>query len=462
MTSNHNSTQNTTPTLELAKFVHNLKFSDLPPEVVSKAKEVFADAIGCAIAALSLEPRKAGVAHAMASELNPVGEASIIGAGSSHPSVAALANGILINATDNDDTHKRALIHVGSVLIPAALACCEAKKLSGKDLITAIVAGYEVCVRVGMAVMPTHYRFWHSTATNGHFAAAAAAAKAYGLDVEKIVRAFGYAGTQAAGLNTFFESGDDSKSVHPGKAGMNGILGALLAEKGATSPPEILAHPKGYLNAYSLEPKLDQLTQGLGSTWEILQNGIKYYPTILASHSPIGATLEIVSKNNFEAKDIKSVEVHTYATVKSHFSSKDVKTEMAARLSVPFCVAIALVDKTITQVQFTAENIRKSDVQNVLNVTEIIADPELTKLYPHKFPARVVVTLNNGQVFEARHDYPKGDPDNPLSSEEFLEKFEKNVSGSLSADKAKELFSLISKLDEIEVSALSPLLRKAS
>lgn len=448
------------PTRELANFVHHLKYSDLPPEVVKKAKEVFADAIGCALGALTLEKRKTQVAHSIAAELNPVGLASVIGDGSSHPSVAALANGILINATDNDDTHKRALIHVGSVLIPAALAACEANKLSGKDLITAIVAGYEVCVRVGMAVMPTHYRFWHSTATNGHFASAAAASKAYGLDVEQIIRAFGYAGTQAAGLNTFFESGDDSKSVHPGKAGMNGVIGVLLAQKGATSPPEILAHPKGYLAAYSLEPKMERLTSGLGTSWEILQNGIKFYPTILASHSPIGATLEIVHSNRFDIKDVKSVQVHTYATVKSHFSSKDVKTEMAARLSVPFCVAIALVDKQITQDQFTAQNIRKEEVQRILNVTEIIADADLTKLYPDKFPARVVVTLNNGQEFEARHDYPKGDPDNPLTPEEFENKFRKNSSGFLTENETNQLLSLIARLEDIQVSELSPLLRK--
>src|SRR5690606_24404596 len=123
-----------------------------------------------------------------------------------------------------------------------------------------------------MAVMPSHYRFWHSTATNGTFGAAASAAKAYGLDADQTNMALGFAGTQAAGLNTFFESGDDSKSVHPGKAGMNGVIAAMLAELGATSPPDILGHPKGYLAAYSLEPKAEILTRGLGEQWEILSN----------------------------------------------------------------------------------------------------------------------------------------------------------------------------------------------
>lgn len=448
------------PTKELATFIHKLQFSDLPPEVVSKAKEVFADAIGCALAALTLEPRKTSVAHGIASELSPTGSATVIGDSYCHPSVAALANGILINATDNDDTHKRALIHIGSVLIPAALACCEDRKLSGKDLITAIVAGYEVCARVGMAVMPTHYRFWHSTATNGNFAAAAAAAKAFKLSQEQINHALGYAGTQAGGLNTFFESGDDSKSVHPGKAGMNGVIGALLAEKGATSPPDILAHPKGYLAAYSLEPKMDVLTRGLGSTWEILQNGIKFYPSILASHSPIGASLEIVKKYDLKATDIASVAVHTYATVKSHFSSKDVQTEMAARLSVPYCVAAALVEGEITHHQFSPEKIKKPEIQKILDMTEIIADPELSKLYPDKFPAHVVVTLKNGSKLEATHYYPKGDPDNPLTPEELENKFRKNASGFLSASEVNQLLDQINHLEDLNVSDITTLLRK--
>ena len=218
------------PSRVLAEFAAGLRFEDLPAPVVHQACRIVLDAVGCAMAAWTEDAEKACIARDTALLYPAAPGAGIIGAaGTAQPAFAALANGILVNAADNDDTHKRALLHAGSVVVPVALALAQARGLSGRELIAALVAGYEVAVRVGMAVMPTHYRFWHSTAINGTFGAAAAAARAMGLDADAAQRAFGIAGTSAAGLNTFFESGDMTKSIHPGKAAMLGILAAQMA-----------------------------------------------------------------------------------------------------------------------------------------------------------------------------------------------------------------------------------------
>lgn len=447
-----------TLTGSMADFVAELRYEDLPAPVVEQAKRVLLDAIGCALAAFTEDPRKAGIATRLAAQFAASGRSTVIGGVRTHPAVAALANGMLINATDNDDTHKRALAHLGSAVVPAALAATEARGGSGRQLILALIAGYEVAARVGMAVMPSHYRFWHSTATNGTFGAAAAAARAWDLDVDGVRTALGFAGTQAAGLNTFFESGDDSKSVHPGKAAMNGVLSAVLAELGASSPPDVLGHEKGYLAAYSLEPHPEALTDGLGSRWEILENGFKPYPSILASHSPIGAALEIVTDRPMPAETIRAVEVRTYATVKSHFSSKDVGTPMAARLSVPYCVAIALVDREVTQKQFAPERFRDPRVRAVLERVEIVVDPELSPLYPEKFPARVIVTLTGGERLEATFLYPKGDPANPLSDEELVRKFRRNASGAPGGGDIDRLLVAITHIEGQEAGGLGALL----
>lgn len=447
-------------TAPLAQFAATLRYEDLPQPVVHQACRFFLDAVGCAIGSAREDERKAGLAVKMVEGLGSTGLASVIGGGRANPAMAALGNGFLVNATDNDDTHKRALAHIGSVVMPAALAMVETMKGNGRDLITALVAGYEVTARVGMAVMPTHYRFWHSTATNGTFGAAAAAGRVMGLDGDQMRTAFGFAGTQAAGLNTFFESGDDSKSLHPGKAGLNGVLSAQLAAMGVTSPPDIFGHPKGYLAAYSLEPKPEMLSRGLGSEWMILDNGFKYFPSILASHSPIGATLDIVENHAPVAEDIASVTVKTYATVKSHFSSKQVDAIMAARLSVPYCVAIALVDGKVTQRQFDPERYLDPKVRAVMDKVEIVADEELTKLYPEKFPAQVTVTMKDGSVHYADKYYPKGDPSNPLSDDELRIKFMDNAAGVLTDQDAQTLFSLIQDLPaQGDLSALGALLR---
>lgn len=434
---------NQTLTDAVATFVARLRYEDLSPAVVDKARMVLLDAIGCAIGAFREDPRKAQIALRLAQQFGTGGSATVIGGPRTHPVAAALANGFLINATDNDDTHKRALAHLGSVVVPAALAATEARDGDGRRLVVSLVAGYEVAARVGMAVMPSHYRFWHSTATNGTFGAAAAAARARDLDAVGVRTALGFAGTQAAGLNTFFESGDDSKSVHPGKAAMNGLLAAMLAELGATSPPDVLGHPKGYLAAYSLEPRPEVLTAGLGSQWEILENGFKPYPSILASHSPIGATLAIVAKQPLAVERIRSVEVRTYATVKSHFSNKEVQTTMAARLSVPYCVAVALVDREVGQWQFAPERFRDSRVRGLLDKVEVVVDPDLSPLYPEKFPARIVVTLDDGTRIEETFHYPKGDPANPLTDEELVQKFRRNVEGVLPEAAADRLLATV-------------------
>ncbi len=445
----------------LAEFVAGLRYEDLPQAVVEQAMRIMADTLGCAISAWAEDPAKARLALEVAKLYESATGATVIGAAGvrSQPAFAALANGILANAADNDDTHKRALLHTGSVVVPPALALAQTGRLSGRELLVALVAGYEVAVRVGMAVMPTHYRFWHSTATNGTFGAAATAAKALRLDADAVQRALGLAGTQAAGLNTFFESGDMTKSIHPGKAAFNGILSAQLAQLGATSPPAILEHPKGYLAAFSTEPKPQKLTEGLGTTWEILQNGFKYFPSILASHSPIQATLAIVKKHAIDPARIARITNETYNTVKTHFSNKNVSTVMAARVSVPYCIAIAAIDGRLTQAQFSPARIDDPLVRAVLARTEVIADADLNRLYPDKFPARVTVTLTSGESYQETVLFPRGDPQDPLSKAEIDAKFGENVAAMLSPARAQELLHAIYALSEARnVDGISALL----
>jgi len=396
----------TAPSRALAEFAAGLRFEDLPAPVVHQACRLVLDAVGCAVSAWVEDPGKARIARDMAA-LYPTAPgvgpgAGVIGAGgSAQPAFAALANGILINAADNDDTHK----------------------------------------------------------TNGTFGGAATAAHAMGLDADGVQRALGLAGTQAAGLNTFFESGDMTKSLHPGKAAMNGVLSAQLAGLGMTSPPGILEHPKGYLAAFSLEPKAAALTDGLGSSWEILQNGFKFFPSILASHSPIQATLAIVAKHRPDPARIARITNETYDTVKSHFSSKEAATVMAARVSVPYCIAAAAVDGVLTQAQFAAGRIHDPLIRRVLERTEVIADPELNKLYPANFPARVTITMDDGQSFTETVMLPKGDPGAPLTEAELEDKFRGNVEPVFGAAQATRLRDAILRLPEGgSVEALSALL----
>ena len=438
------------PTEALGAFAAGLTFEHLPEAVVRAACDVILDTIGCALGAWADDPDKGRIVRELSATFQAAPVAAIWGADGyrTDTALAAMANGTLANAADFDDTHKRALLHTGSVVVPVALALAQERNLTGKEIVTAVVAGYEVAVRVGMAVMPTHYRFWHSTATNGTFGAAAAAANALRLSPQQARMALGFAGTQAAGLNTFFTSGDFTKSLHPGKAAFNGILSARLAALQATSPPTMLEHEKGYLAAFSLEPKAEALTLGLGTQWEILQNGFKFFPSILASHAAIQAALDVVAAHSFEAADVVAITNETYDTVKTHFSAKTVDTVMGARVSVPYCVAAAVLDRTLGQAQFTLDRVRRADVQAMLARTEVISVPELTALYPDKFPARVTVTLADGRRLTATRNFPKGDPQEPLTPDEIEAKFLANAAAKLDVASARQLARLVRTLPE--------------
>ena len=438
------------PTAALGAFASGLRFGDLPADVVAQAKFVILDALGCAIGAWKDDRPKAELMTALVATFRAAPVAMVWGSAGprTDAALAALANGALVNATDFDDTHKRALLHTGSAVVPVVLALAEEQDLSGRDVLTALVAGYETAVRVGMAVMPTHYRFWHSTATNGTFGAAAAAARAMRLDAHGARMALGFAGTQAAGLNTFFTSGDLTKSLHPGKAAFNGILSARLAAAGGTAPPTMLEHEKGYVAAFTLEPNLAALTRGLCSEWEIMQNGFKFFPSILASHSAIQATLAVVTQHDLRADDIAGITNETYNTVKSHFSAKDVTTPMGARVSVPYCCAVAALDRKVGQAQFAPERVVRADVQHLLAATEVVAVPELDRLYPAKFPARVTVTMKDGRKFTDMRDFPKGDPQDPLTPAEIEAKFAENASGVFAKARVREIVARVTELGE--------------
>lgn len=445
---------------ELSEYAAGLKFEDLPGNVVEAAKLTILDTLGCAIGTHKDEPEKPEVANAFVREMAGPPQATVIlGGFKTHMSLAALANGVVCHGIDFDDTHKEALTHTSCVIVPAALATAEAMGRSGKDLVLSYVLGYEVAVRVGMAVMPTHYEFWHSTATNGTFGAAVAAGKNFGFDAGKMRHALGASGTQAAGLLTYLEFGDLTKSFNPGKSALNGIFAALLARAGGTAPPVMLEHKKGYCQAYSKAPKLDRLTRGLGTTYELLTNGIKPYPSLLASHPPLDAVIKLVKENNLRPEDIVSIVNRTYNTVKTHFSNYDPKTVMAARLSVPYCIAVAAVKGRAGLEEFHEEVINEPAVQEMLKKVEIIADPELNKLYPEKFPAQVTITARNGNTY--RHDVysPKGDANNPLTAGEIQDKFRMLCEGPIAKDRCEKIIEEIMGLESVaDVRELAALL----
>jgi len=225
---------------------------------------------------------------------------------------AALINGAFTHALDMDDLHNASIIHLGTVVVPAALAVAEHIGASGTQLITAIVAGYEVAARIGEEVNPDSYFYWHTTGTAGTFGAAAAAAKLLRLTPEQTAHCFGSAGSQAAGLWEFLASGGMSKTLHAGKAAANGVLAALLAQEGFTGATTILAGTKGFCYAMTARPKLSKLTENLGTGhYKIEENSFKPYACCKYCHPAINAALILCYQHSIRPHQVKSITIKT-------------------------------------------------------------------------------------------------------------------------------------------------------
>src|SRR5699024_5076985 len=242
--------------------------------------------------------------HDFAVEMGGEPQATLVTGGKTSVAQAALVNGAASHIVELDDIHKGSIIHAATVVIPAAIAVAEWKKLTGKDLITAVVIGYEVCYRIGEAVTPSHYYYWHNTATCGTFGAAAAVSKLLELNEEQIIHTLGSAGTQAAGLWEFIEDGTMSKQLHPGKAAMNGVISGLLAQKGFTGASKILEGDRGFFQAMSEDSDESKVTDNLGKQFKIMENGFKIHASCRHTHHAMDLMIDLKKERNLSGEDI--------------------------------------------------------------------------------------------------------------------------------------------------------------
>ncbi|MED4584935.1 MmgE/PrpD family protein [Brevibacillus choshinensis] len=406
---------------EFAQYVTTLRYADMPAEVVAFAKICILDWLGSALAGSSKPPVQ--MIAQVAAELGGAEQATLMTGGRSSVTHAALINGASSHIVELDDIHKASIIHAGTVVIPAALAIAEWKQKSGEELIEAVVAGYEVCYRIGEAVSPSHYYYWHNTATCGTFGAAVAASKLLGQNEEQIVHTLGSAGTQAAGLWEFIEDGAMSKQLHPGKAAMNGIVAALLAEKGFTGASKILEGDRGFVRAMSQEGNAEEMTRGLGSVYKILENSFKIHASCRHTHHAIDLMVAMIAQHGISWREVEKVRVQTYQVALTITDNPDPATVYAAKFSLQYCVALALVKGSAGLTDFSEEALHDPAIREVMRRVEVSVDPAIHARYPEKWEAAVELELADGSTLQQHTEYPKGDPENPVKYEEIVQKF---------------------------------------
>ena len=345
--------------------------------------------------------------------------------------LAALANGAAAHVLEMDDLDRESISHPGAPIIAAALAVAEREGASGDALLDAIAIGYEASIRVGEALGTTHYEYWHTTSTAGVIGAAAAAARLGCLDGDATLRALGSAGTMAAGLWEFLADGAMSKQLHPGKAAHDGVLAALLGERGFTGATRILEGPKGLLAAMSRAPEADRITRGLaggldGSSmarWRIETVSFKVHASCRHTHSAVDGALAIRRRREFAIDDIERVDVRIYTQALGLLEGMEPTTPYAAKFSLPFCVAAALRHGDLAPQRFTDEAIGDTKTLALADRIDFAPDATLDALYPSAWPSVVALTLRNGERIEERVDHPAGDPESGITERDIAEKF---------------------------------------
>ncbi len=407
----------------LAQFIDELAAEKLSAEMIETAKLCFLDWLGSAITGGITQPIRIFVD--VAKGLGGKPQATVIPDGSKISChLAALVNAASSHVVEMDDIHKPSVLHPAAPVIPAALAVAERDGIPGAELIAATVAGYEVAIRAGEAMGPSHYHFWHTTATCGVFGAAAAAGKLLRLTPEQMVWALGNAGTQSAGLWEFLREGVMSKHLHLAKAAGDGLLAALLAQQGFTGASQIFEGEKGLGRATSADLDLGRLTEGLGeSPPQILQNSFKAHAACNHIHSGIDAVLALKTRYNLTPDEITRITVRLYSAALDLLEKVEPVNPYAAKFSIPYCIATALLEGRVSLDDFHEIRIRDPAVRNVMSMVALQQDPELDQVYPDKWPTIVTVETVTGERHEIRVDYPKGDPNNPMSREELIEKF---------------------------------------
>jgi 2-methylcitrate dehydratase PrpD len=406
-----------------------LDLDDVPRAVVDAAKLHVLDVLGCGLAAHGLEIGAEG-RTAMA-ELGGEPEASVIGLDTGLPAAnAAFANAMLCHGLDFDDTHSDSVSHVSTVVVPASLAAAEARGSTGRELLTAIVAGNEIVTRVGMARPGAfHARGFHPTAICGIFGATAAAAHLRRLEPADAASALGIAGSMASGLFAYLDDGTATKPVHPGWAAHGALLAARLAELGAEGPPGVLEGRFGVFHAFvgeriDLEPQLADL----GAQWETPRIAFKPYPACHFVHGSLGATeslLEGLDPDEIEDVVVTVPEPGVSLVLEPAAAKVAPRTDYEGKFSLQYSTAAMIVHGRVGLGTYTPEALADPRVLGLAR--RVRYETKEYASYPAAFPGGVLIRLRDGRTLEADMPHQLGAPENPMSEAQVREKFRENA-----------------------------------
>jgi len=410
------------PTQTLAQFAASLRFEDIPDSVVRRSEDLFLDWIGSALAGKGARPVET-IAR-FAEQMGPADGASevLVSRQRSSPYFAAMVNAAASHFAEQDDVHNGSVFHPAAVVFPAALATAQALGRSGRELLAASVAGYEVGIRVGEFLGRPHYKIFHTTGTAGTLAAAAAVGHLLRLDGVQMLNAFGSAGTQAAGLWEFLRDAADSKQLHTAHAASAGLMAAQLASQGFTGARRILDGAQGMAAGMTRDADPARLVDRLGERWALAETSFKFHASCRHTHPAADALLQVMRRHDLAPDRIAGV------TAQVHQGAIDVlgpvldpQTVHQAKFSMGTVLALIALHGHAGLGEFDA-HYRDPAVIALRDKVHMQLDDEVDAAYPARWIGKVVVDTTDGRRLAGRVDEPKGDPGNTLSRPELEDK----------------------------------------
>ena len=410
------------PSQVLARFAATLRFDEIPSAVVRRAEDLFLDWFGSALAGKGARPVET-IAR-FAQDQGPADGPSevLISRRRTSPYFAAMVNAAASHFAEQDDVHNGSVFHPAAVVFPAALATAQALGRSGPELLAASVAGYEVGIRVGEFLGRAHYKIFHTTGTAGTLAAAAAVGHLLKLDPERMLHAFGSAGTQAAGLWEFLRDAADSKQLHTAHASSAGLLAAQLACQGFTGARRILEGAQGLAEGMAKDADPARLIDGLGSRWTLAETSFKFHASCRHTHPAADALLALTRDHGLGADRIARVTAHVHqAAIDVLGPVVNPQTVHQAKFSMGTVLALVALRGHAGLSEFDA-HYRDPEVVALRDKVRMQLDAEVDAAYPARWIGKVVVETTDGHTLAARVDEPKGDPGNTLTRPELEDK----------------------------------------
>ena len=426
--------------------IHRFEVTSRRNDICQVAKDAFLDYLGVTLAGSAIMSEKER--ELLQSQRCPDGCHVIGSSRMVSINMAALMNGINAHVIELDDGHRIGMLHLGAPIISALLAIAEKENLNNKDFLCGIIVGYEVAIRLACAVQPgCKLKGYHATGTCGTVGAAMGIAAALHFDNEQMKSAFSAAITSAAGVLEMIEGDTELKPYNAGRAAMDGVAAAYIGKARFKAPEDALGGKRGFLKVMTDEPKMEYLTDFSSDKLMIETIYMKPYAACRHCHPSIEAALDIRQQERFDISGVQRIHVDTYKLAVSGHDHTDIKGANSAKMSIPYSLAVALCTGKAGLDEFTDKFISDKDIQSITDKVTVSDVDELTVLCPQKRVAEVTVTTSNG-VFSKRVDYPKGEPENPLTQEELEEKFRSlAMYGGLSESECDEVINEICKED---------------